>query len=214
MKRIFDICLALIGILISFPLFGAIALIIWFEDKFPIFYLQVRLGKDGNIFKNIKFRSMNKDAEKNIGAVLAEENDPRITKFGSILRATAMDELPQLWNIIKGDISWVGPRALRPEEKEVGSSVVKSVFEYPDFTERCKVRPGLTGVAQILLPRDSPRETKFKYDLWYIKHQSFWLDIYLILLSFLVTFRGKWESRQVKISSLTRKLRERVEREL
>ncbi len=138
-------------------------------------------------------------AEKHTGPVQAVENDPRVTKVGRILRATAMDELPQLWNIFKGDMSFVGPRALRPKEKEVhGNPDETSIEDIPGYKERLAVRPGLTGIAQIYLPTDALCKEKFRYDLLYIKNQSFLLDLKLIFLSFWITFRGKWESRQKK----------------
>jgi len=148
----------------------------------------------------MKFRSMIKDAEKDIGPVQAVENDPRVTKIGRILRATAMDELPQLVNIFKGDMSFVGPRALRPKEKEVhGNPDEMNIEDIPGYKERLAVRPGLTGLAQVYLPTDAPRRDKFHYDLLYIENQSFLLDLKLIFLSFWITFRGKWESRKKKI---------------
>jgi len=201
MKRVFDFLLALIGLIISAPLWVLFSLAIWLEDMGPVFYRQERVGEGGKIFKSLQFRSMVVDAEKNTGPVQSPVDDSRITDFGRILRITAMDELPQLLNILMGDISFVGPRALRPEEIDGPERKLKSVWEFRGFEERCAVRPGLTGIAQILLSRDAPRDLKFKYDLWYIKHRSFWLDIYLILLSFLVTFMGKWESRKISSGS-------------
>jgi len=214
LKIIFDSLLALTGLFLSLPLFLFISAVIKNSDGGSVFYLQDRVGRNAKIFKGLQFRTMILDAEKKSGAIQSPENDSRVTKFGRVLRISAMDELPQLINILKGDMSFVGPRALRPAEKEVGSDVERSVFEYPGFMERCKVRPGLTGVAQILLPRDATRELKFKYDIWYIKHQSFWLDLYLIFLSFLVTFRGKWEIREDKFKGLVRGLKERVDKDL
>ncbi|MEW6052857.1 MAG: sugar transferase [Nitrospirota bacterium] len=200
LKRLFDMCLSGFGILISSPLWLLISILIILEDGLPIFYGQERVGKNGRIFRAMKFRSMIKDAEKDTGPVQATENDPRITKIGRILRSTAMDELPQLWNIFIGDMSFVGPRSLRPKEKEVhGSSDEVDIEKVPGYRERLKVRPGLTGIAQIYLPTDALRKEKFKYDLHYIENQSFLLDLKLILLSFWITFRGKWQSREKKI---------------
>ncbi len=200
LKRPFDIALSGLGILLSSPLWVLFSLMIWFQDQGPIFYGQDRVGKGGRVFRALKFRSMIRDAEKGRGAVQAVENDPRVTKFGRLLRATAMDELPQLLNIFKGDMSFVGPRALRPEEKEVhGSDDRRRLEDIPGYLERIKVRPGLTGFAQVRLPGDAPRERKFRYDGFYIENRSFWWDIELVLLSFGVTFRGNWESRQRKI---------------
>ena len=193
LKRPFDFTLSLIGIIISFPLWILIGLLIWLEDRGPIFYSQYRVGKDGKIFKAIKFRSMIKDAEKQTGAVWAKEDDPRITKIGRILRATAMDELPQLLSILKGDMSFVGPRPERPE------LVTQFNGGIPNYNFRHVVKPGLTGIAQIYGKYDTPPQHKLKYDLLYIKKQNFWLDLKLIFLSFLITFQGKWQSRKKKI---------------
>jgi lipopolysaccharide/colanic/teichoic acid biosynthesis glycosyltransferase len=199
LKRPFDVALSFLGFVLSLPFWLVISFLIWIEDRGPIFYKQERVGQNGRIFCAIKFRSMIKDAEEE-GPVQASENDPRITKVGRVLRATAMDELPQLINIFKGDMSFVGPRALRPEEKESQTnSNAKYLWEIPGYKERHSVRPGLTGVAQIYLPTDVLRRKKFRYDLFYIKKQSFWWDLKLIFLSFWITFRGKWESRKPKI---------------
>jgi len=111
-----------------------------------------------------------------------------------------MDELPQLINILKGDMSFVGPRALRPKEKEVrGNPSETNIDDIPGYRERLAVRPGLTGMAQVYLPADALRKEKFQYDILYIENQSFFFDLKLIFLSFWITFRGKWESRQSKI---------------
>jgi lipopolysaccharide/colanic/teichoic acid biosynthesis glycosyltransferase len=139
------------------------------------------------------------DAERGLGPLQADVDDPRITRVGRVLRATAMDELPQLWNIFRGDMSFVGPRALRPEEIEVdgrGASVPLDAI--PGFLQRCTVPPGLTGIAQIYAPRDVSRRQKFRFDLLYIRRRSLRLDICLILLSFWITMRGTWEARERK----------------
>jgi lipopolysaccharide/colanic/teichoic acid biosynthesis glycosyltransferase len=142
---------------------------------------------------------MVKDAEKNEGPIQAKVNDPRVTRVGAILRGTAMDELPQLLNIFKGDMSFVGPRALRPEEKEVNNrDEARSLSQIPGYVERHIIKPGLTGLAQVYLPTDAPREKKFRFDLFYIRKRNFCWDLKLIFLSFWITFRGKWESRQKK----------------
>ena len=118
MKRAFDMVLSGAGLLASAPLWGLFGLAIKLEDGGPIFFTQERVGQRGRIFKALKFRSMRPDAEQVVGAVQASENDPRVTRVGRLMRATAMDELPQLWNIFRGDMSFVGPRALRPGEAE------------------------------------------------------------------------------------------------
>ncbi|MDD5432288.1 MAG: sugar transferase [Candidatus Omnitrophica bacterium] len=211
-KRIFDFLLSLSGIVISLPLWGLISFLIILENGLPVFYFQERSGKNKTTFKAIKFRSMVKDAEKNTGAIQAKEDDERITFVGRILRSTAMDELPQLINILRGEMSFVGPRALRPSEKETQGETVKNIYEYPGFEERSKVIPGLTGIAQIFAPRDISREEKFKFDIFYVRNKSFFLDIYLIFLSFLITFKGKWETREDKFCFFGEGLKEKVSR--
>lgn len=204
LKRIFDFVIAIIGVICFLPLGVLFSLLIWLEDGGNVFYLQDRVGKYGKIFKSIKFRSMIPSVGSSTVPLQTRKDDPRITKIGRRLRAAAMDELPQLINIAKGEMSFVGPRALRPEEKEVGSDKIVSVYEFPEFKERCAVKPGLTGVAQVLLSRNAPREQKFKYDLLYIKNRSFWFDCYLIILSFFISLKGKWEAEETKIDSLCR----------
>ena len=200
MKRLFDIFLSSAGLIGSSPLWLLFSTLILIEDGLPIFYTQQRVGKNGRLFNALKFRSMIKDAEKQTGPVQAVENDPRVTKVGKVLRATAMDELPQLWNIFRGDMSFVGPRALRPKEKEVHGTLEETELEkVPGYYERLAVTPGLTGPAQIYLPTDALRKVKFQYDLEYVKNRSFLYDLKLIFLSFWITFRGRWQTREKKI---------------
>lgn len=201
LKRPFDFFLSFFGTIISFPLWILIAIAIWLEDRGCPFYCSVRIGKNGGAFKHIKFRTMIRDSDIRFGPLQAGENDHRITRVGKLLRATAMDELPQLWNILKGDMSFVGPRPLLPAEVEVNqnsSEKAISIEEIPGYWKRHSVTPGLTGIAQIFAPRDIIRRRKFNYDLLYIRQQSLWLDIRLVLLSFWITIRGKWESRGKK----------------
>jgi lipopolysaccharide/colanic/teichoic acid biosynthesis glycosyltransferase len=200
LKRPFDVALASFGLILSAPLWLAIALAVRLEDGGPVFYAQERVGRDGRVFKALKFRSMAVDAEKASGPVQAVANDPRVTRVGRVLRATAMDELPQLLNIFKGDMSFVGPRALRPDEQEVnGGGGPTAIAAIPGYDARHAVRPGLTGLAQVFLPGETPRRKKFRYDLLYIRKRSFAFDLRLIALSFWITFRGKWESREPKV---------------
>jgi lipopolysaccharide/colanic/teichoic acid biosynthesis glycosyltransferase len=194
-KRTLDITLSGIGLLLSSPIWGVLALAIKAESRGSIFFVQPRVGRSGKIFSTLKFRSMVVDAERGVGAVQAAEFDPRVTRIGRVMRATAMDELPQLWNIFRGDMSFVGPRALRPDERETGGEVATRLDAVPGYAERTSVRPGLTGVAQIFAPRDVLRRHKFRYDRLYIRRQSFGLDLRLIMLSFWITARGTWESR-------------------
>jgi lipopolysaccharide/colanic/teichoic acid biosynthesis glycosyltransferase len=198
-KRLLDVALSGAGLVASAPLWLLISAAIKMEDGGPVFFAQDRVGQDGRTFAALKFRSMIVNAEAGTGPVQSSVDDPRITRIGRVLRATAMDELPQLWNILRGDMSFVGPRALRPGEIEVnGTGTLERLEDVPGFTDRCVVRPGLTGVAQIYAPRDVVRRHKFRYDRFYIRRQSFCFDLRLILLSFWITFRGTWEARHRK----------------
>jgi len=200
LKRPFDVVLAALGLLASLPLWVVIAAAVKLEDGGPVFYGQERVGKGGRRFTSWKFRSMVADAEARVGAIQARENDPRVTRTGRLLRATAMDELPQLWNILIGDMSFVGPRALRPAEIEVMSDGAAVPIErVAGYEARHRVTPGLTGVAQIYAPRDLPRRQKFKLDLLYVRRQSVRLDVRLIALSFWITLRARWEHRGRKV---------------
>jgi lipopolysaccharide/colanic/teichoic acid biosynthesis glycosyltransferase len=200
LKRLFDVALSSLGLLVSTPLWAVVPLAVKIEDRGPVFYAQERVGRNGRIFKALKFRSMVRDAESSSGPVQAVAGDSRVTRVGRILRATAMDELPQLINILMGDMSFVGPRALRPNEREVnGGPDPVALAEFPGFAARHSVRPGLTGLAQVFLPGETPRRKKFRYDLLYIRRRSFCLDLRLIALSFWITCRGKWESRELKV---------------
>jgi lipopolysaccharide/colanic/teichoic acid biosynthesis glycosyltransferase len=198
-KRALDVLLSGTGLIVSSPLWLAIAAAIKIDSRGPVFYGQQRVGERGRHFEVLKFRSMIADAERGVGPLQASTGDPRITRVGRVLRATAMDELPQLWNIFRGDMSFVGPRALRPEEIEVdsvGASIALDAI--PGFAERVSVQPGLTGIAQIYAPRDVSRRQKFRFDRLYIRRRSFLLDVRLIALSFWITFRGTWEAREKK----------------
>jgi lipopolysaccharide/colanic/teichoic acid biosynthesis glycosyltransferase len=195
-KRSFDILLSGLGLVLSSPLWALFATAIKLEDGGPIFFTQERVGLGGRVFTALKFRSMRPDAEAIVGAVQASERDPRVTRIGRFMRATAMDELPQLWNIFSGDMSFVGPRALRPGEIEAGSDgLLERLEDVPGFAQRITVRPGLTGIAQVFARRDIPRRQKFRYDRLYVKRRTFSLDLRLILLSFWISVLGTWEAR-------------------
>lgn len=199
-KRLFDMFLAAAGLIVSSPLWAIIVTAIKIEDGGPVLFPQERVGLAGRVFKVLKFRSMVPDAEARTGPLQATEDDPRITRVGRALRATAMDELPQLWNILAGDMSFVGPRPLRPGEVEVrGDGQLVSLHEIPGYMERHEVRPGLTGLTQVYAPRDISRVSKFRLDRLYLKRAGFWLDLKLILLSFWITGRGEWEARDRKV---------------
>jgi lipopolysaccharide/colanic/teichoic acid biosynthesis glycosyltransferase len=198
-KRSLDIFLSGLGVLVSAPLWAVIAAAIKLDTRGPVFYGQARVGEGGRIFEVLKFRSMIADAEKDVGLKPAEQHDPRVTRVGRVLRATAMDELPQLWNIFRGDMSFVGPRALRPEEIDVDTAGLPVPLQaIPGFAARSAIPPGLTGIAQIYARRDVSRRQKFRFDRLYVRRQSMLLDLRLILLSFWITARGSWEAREKK----------------
>jgi lipopolysaccharide/colanic/teichoic acid biosynthesis glycosyltransferase len=198
-KRALDLALSGFGVVLSAPLWALIAAAIKIDTRGPVFYGQARVGEGGRIFRVLKFRSMIVDAEKDTGPMPAGEDDQRVTRVGRLLRATAMDELPQLWNIFRGDMSVVGPRALRPEEIDIDSAGRPVPLQaIPGFAARSAIPPGLTGIAQIYARRDVSRRQKFRFDRLYIRRQSMLLDVRLILLSFWITARGTWEARQRK----------------
>jgi len=200
MKRLFDVAVSGLGLIASAPLWALIAAAIKLEDGGPVFFPQERVGLGGRVFIALKFRSMIVDAESRSGAVQAADADPRVTRVGRLLRGTAMDELPQLWNIFVGDMSFVGPRPLRPGEIEVrGDGQLIPLAAIPGYDVRHGVRPGLTGLTQVYARRDIPRASKFRLDRLYLKRAGFWLDLKLILLSFYITTRGAWESRDPKV---------------
>ena len=196
LKRAFDATLAGAGLILSAPLWAIFAAAIRIEDGGPVFYRQSRVGLGGRTFDALKFRSMRPDAERATGAVQATEDDPRVTHVGRLMRATAMDELPQLVNILRGDMSFVGPRALRPGEIEtISNGRLERLEDVPGFERRIRVRPGLTGLAQVYAPRDVRRRQKFRYDRLYVERRSWCLDLRLILLSFWISVLGRWEVR-------------------
>ncbi|MBI2263681.1 MAG: sugar transferase [Armatimonadetes bacterium] len=194
MKRALDVVLSLLALAVTSPLWVLIPLAIWLEDRRPIFYAQERVGKGGRIFDILKFRSMVADAEEE-GPLQASRGDSRITRVGKILRKTALDELPQVLNILKGDMSFVGPRAVRPPEFETPWNEEMDgvdMTEIPGYSERHKIRPGLTGIAQLYAARDVDHRYRFKYDLIYLRNRSILLDFRLILSSVWMTLRGRW----------------------
>ena len=200
LKRPWDITVGIIGLMIALPLWVVFSVAIKLEDRGPFFFTQERWGKDKTKFRVYKIRTMVPNAEETFGSIQARENDPRVTRVGRFLRATSLDESPQLINIVKGDMSWVGPRALPINELQTQ----EAEGDLPDeavegFETRSKLRPGLTGIAQVFAPRDIPREQKYSYDAVYAYSQSLQTDIRLILASLWITFRGKWESRERKL---------------
>jgi len=176
-KRILDLVLCLIAMIPATPIMLLVALAIKLEDGGPVFYKQKRASLDGKVFEILKFRSMIVDAEKEGHSIPATGRDPRITKVGRFTRATRIDELPQLLNIIKGDMSIVGPRPERVEHMELYGR------EIPEFDFRTKVKGGLTGYAQIYGKYNTSPYDKLRLDMMYIENYSLMLDVKLILLT-------------------------------
>ncbi|WP_412709812.1 sugar transferase [Atrimonas thermophila] len=170
------------------PLFAIVALLIRLDSPGPVLYWQVRVGKSGKTFNLCKFRTMVPDAERETGAVLAQKNDPRITRIGRILRKTRLDELPQLWNVLRGDMSLIGPRPERPEFVEQWKKLI------PHYETRLLVKPGITGWAQVCGRYDEGPETvweKLEYDLYYLRNLSPSLDLEILARTILVVLFGK-----------------------
>lgn len=186
---IFNASMAFFLTLLVWPIMLITAFLIKLEEgmKAPIFYFQERVGLDGQAFHIVKFRSMRVDAEKN-GAIWAKENDDRTTKVGKFIRKYRVDELPQIYNVLKGDMGFVGPR---PERPEFVQTLVKSI---PYYNERHNVKPGLTGWAQLKYPygaTEADALEKLKYDLYYIKHRSFLLDLLILVRTVEIVLFGK-----------------------
>lgn len=194
-KRAVDLAFSLIGLIVTVPVWVIVPVLIRLEDGGPVFFRQPRSGVFGREFQVTKFRSMVVDADRD-GARQAVAGDARVTRVGRWLRATAMDEVPQLWHILRGDMSVVGPRALRPGEIEAAGDGRHVPLEgVPGFAVRSLVRPGLTGIAQVYAPRNLSRRLKFRYDRLYIRRQSLRVDLCLILQSLWVSVSGSWEHR-------------------
>lgn len=188
-KRLMDIALSLMGLAVFAVVFPFLALAIKLDSPGSIFYTQQRLGRNGVVFKIYKLRSMVNDAEAATGAVFSKRGDPRVTRVGAVLRRTRLDELPQLLNVLRGDMSIVGPRPERPEH------VMRLTEKIPFYRTRLVVRPGLTGWAQVRYRYGSSDEdalVKLQYDLYYIRHQSLLLDINIMLRTIgrIISFSG------------------------
>jgi len=186
-KRLFDYISALIGILLSMPIWSFITFLVWFEDPGPILFIKNSVTKGGNNFHQFKFRTMVPGAEIETGPVQAKRVDARVLVSGRFLRKTALDELPQLINILRSEMSFVGPRPQR-------TVLVRGYLEMlPDYAERHRVLPGLSGLAQVagdyyLTPRQ-----KLRFDSLYIRYRSMGFDLKLIMLAFLITFWYRWQ---------------------
>jgi sugar transferase (PEP-CTERM system associated) len=177
-KRVFDIALSLFGLIVGFPVMLAVALLVKLTSRGPVFYHQERVGLGGRTFQVHKFRSMRQDAEAATGPVWSAKNDSRITPTGHFLRRTRLDELPQMWNVLRGDMSIVGPRPERP------TFVAELTEKIPFYGQRHVVKPGLTGWAQVRYTYGASVEDaieKLQYDLYYIKNLSLALDVVIVL---------------------------------
>jgi len=182
-KRLVDIVLSLLGIVITLPIFLFAVIGIKKEDNGAVFYKQERSGLKGKSFEVIKFRSMVEDAEKDTGAILATENDHRITKIGCFMRSARIDEIPQFFNVLRGSMSLVGPRPERPVFVEEYSK------KYPEYQYRLAVKPGITGLAQVRGNYTTTAENKIKFDLMYIINYSLLLDIKILVQTVKVVFK-------------------------
>ncbi len=186
-KRLFDIVVACLGLIISAPIWLLGCFLVWYEDPGPIFFVKNSVGRGGRNFHQLKLRTMIRGAEEHTGPIIAQQDDQRILISGLFFRKTALDELPQLLNIIKGEMSFVGPRPQRTV------LVYQYLQHLPEYAERHKVLPGLAGLAQVagdyyLTPRQ-----KLRFDRHYIRYMSLGFDLKLLLLAFLITFWYRWQ---------------------
>ena len=187
-KRVFEVILSLFGLILSFPVMLVTAILIKLDSKGSVFFSQERVGKDGKIIRIFKFRSMLTDAEQKTGPIWAVENDPRITRVGRIIRKLRLDELPQLINVLRGDMSLVGPRPERPH------FVTQLARRIPYYSQRHQVHPGVTGWAQVRYQYGASVEDtieKLQYDLYYIKNISIWLDLAILFQTLRIVLKGK-----------------------
>jgi sugar transferase (PEP-CTERM system associated) len=188
LKRIFDVVFSLLGLILTVPFLPIIALLIKVDSRGPVFFRQVRVGELEKEFMLYKFRTMRQDAENSTGAVWAQKNDPRVTRVGRLLRKTRVDELPQFYNVLKGEMSFIGPR---PERPEFVNELKKHIPYYP---ERHFVKPGVTGWAQIRYPYGASIEDaieKLRHDLYYIKNISLFLDVLIFIETVKVMLFGR-----------------------
>lgn len=181
-KRVFDVVFSIIFLVIALPISLLIMVFIKMTSKGPVFYIQERVGLNGTVFKMLKFRTMTEAAEKN-GPIWAKNNDPRVTKIGGLLRDAGLDEIPQFINVLKNEMSIIGPR---PERPFFVNSLKKNI---PGYTYRQKLKPGITGLAQIKYGNDKCEDDvkrKIKFDCLYINNMSASLDVYIVLQTILL----------------------------
>ncbi|MGH9158490.1 MAG: TIGR03013 family XrtA/PEP-CTERM system glycosyltransferase [Vicinamibacteraceae bacterium] len=187
-KRGIDVCVALFGLILAAPLLALVALAVKLSSPGPVLYRQQRVGRNGTLFTLVKFRSMRADAEATSGAVWAQLNDPRVTRAGRFLRVTRLDELPQLWNVLRGQMSLVGPRPERPE------FIDELTTRIPFYGQRHVIRPGLTGWAQVRYTYGASVQDameKLQYDLFYVKHLSMPLDAFILFATLKTVLLGR-----------------------
>jgi exopolysaccharide biosynthesis polyprenyl glycosylphosphotransferase len=188
LKRILDLLISFLILLITLPLNIIIAILIKLDSKGPIFFKQERSGMNNKTFKIIKFRSMFKDAEKHTGPIWSQKDDPRVTRIGKLIRKLRIDEIPQMYNVLNGEMSLVGPRPERPFFVDQLSEQI------PYYKRRLKVRPGITGWAQVKHKYDENLEdvkVKLRYDLFYIENMSLRMDMKILARTILVVLFGK-----------------------
>lgn len=192
-KRPFDLAVIILAHLLLFPLWVVlwivVPLAIWLGDRGPVFYTQERVGRRGRLFKVIKFRTMIVDAEAQTGPIWAAEDDPRITKVGGVLRRVRLDEMPQVINIVRGEMSLVGPR---PERQVLFEQFNRQIS---GFSQRIRVRPGVAGLAQVRGDALTNPRCKLRYDNLYIEKMSPWLDCKLLVLSVWLVLTGRRRTR-------------------
>lgn len=187
-KRIIDIVLSMFGLMVSLPLLAYAMLMVKYDSPGPVFYKQRRVGKDGTEFEIFKLRTMRYDAEKHTGAVWAKKNDPRVTPAGRIFRKLRIDEVPQLYNVLRGEMSLIGPRPERPEIVNQLKGLIA------DYEKRLSVKPGITGLAQVLYKYDETLDdvrTKVGYDRMYMRTMSITTDLQILARTFLVVATGR-----------------------
>ena len=184
MHRALDVALASLGLAVASPLIGAAALAVKVDDRGPVLYRQRRVGKDGEEFELLKLRTMVAGAERLGAGWAVDRDDPRITRVGRILRRLSVDELPQLWNVVRGDMSLIGPRP----------TLAYQVERYtPRQRRRLEVKPGITGWAQIHGRAALPWEERIELDVWYVEHRSPWVDLKILARTPLALFRGTYK---------------------
>ena len=187
-KRVFDITTSFLGLLFALPILLIAGLFIKLVSPGPIFFRQTRVGKNGTLFTIYKLRTMRVNAEEETGAIWARENDPRLIPFGKWIRKMHLDEIPQLWNVLQGEMSMIGPR---PERPEFVSHLRETI---PDYEKRLQVKPGITGLAQVWHKYDETVQDvrkKVKYDLLYIRKMCLWVDLRIFAKTFVVVLTGK-----------------------